>query len=123
CEFGHHPAIGLVHGHLGVHRMGEQAPAGPVIEGQSGLVAGGFHAQHQHGGNCGTSGRIRPFSVNRSREKTACRPYASRKTSPSKWPCAASSAPLRRLASSPSCALASTTRSPPRKGSASSPPP
>src|ERR1051325_7792714 len=47
------------------------------------------------------------------RQGAGCRPYESRKTSRSKWPCAASNAPSRRRACSPSFVPASTTKSRP----------
>ena len=64
-----HAAIGLVHGDLGMHCVGEQPPRGGVIQRQAGLVAGGLHAQDQHARDCArvfplesaTSDRMRAF--------------------------------------------------------------
>jgi hypothetical protein len=47
CQFRHHAAIGLVHRHLGMHRMAEQAAPG-IVERDAGFVAGGFDAEHFH---------------------------------------------------------------------------
>ena len=47
-QFRHHAAVGLVHRHLRMHGMGEQA-ALRVVEGDAGFVAGGFDAEDKHG--------------------------------------------------------------------------
>ncbi len=47
-ELGHDAAIDAVHRHLRVQRMREQ-PAGRVVDGHAGFVAGGFDAENEHG--------------------------------------------------------------------------
>jgi hypothetical protein len=47
-ELGHHAAVALVHGHLRMQALGEQALAG-AVERDAGFVAGGFDAEHEHG--------------------------------------------------------------------------
>jgi N6-L-threonylcarbamoyladenine synthase len=47
-QFRHHAAIFLVHRHLRVQRMRQQAPA-CVIQGQAGFVTGRFDAENDHG--------------------------------------------------------------------------
>jgi hypothetical protein len=48
-ELGDDPAVGLVHGNLGMHGVREQAPGLPVIQGDARLVAGGLDPEEQHG--------------------------------------------------------------------------
>jgi len=43
-EFRDHAAIGLVHGDLGMNRLGEEPP---VIKGDAGLIARGLDPKHQ----------------------------------------------------------------------------
>ena len=45
-ELGHDSAVGLVHRHLRMQRMGEQA-ASAVVQREPGLVAGGFYAEYE----------------------------------------------------------------------------
>ena len=47
-ELGHDAAVDAVHRHLRVQRMREQ-PAGRVVHGHAGFVAGGFDAENEHG--------------------------------------------------------------------------
>ncbi len=47
CEFGHDPAVGFMHRHLRVQLVRQQ-PLGGVVDGNPGLVAGGFDAEHPH---------------------------------------------------------------------------
>src|SRR2546430_7957729 len=110
-ELGHPSAVGVVHADLRMHGVGEQAA---VINRNAGFIAGGLDAEDQH---WPILLQFSPFSSPRA----GCRQYASRKTSRSRWPCAASSAPWRRPACLPSCAPASTTKSRPPSANASSP--
>jgi len=48
-EFGHHPAVEGVQVDLGVQRLAQHA-ALAVVEGDAGLVAGGFDAESEHAG-------------------------------------------------------------------------
>ena len=51
-QLGHHAAIGLVHGHLAVQRVGQQhgrASLLHIYQGNAGLITRGFKAQKQHG--------------------------------------------------------------------------
>src|SRR5690606_9569020 len=102
-ELRDHAAVALVHRHLGMQRLAEQAGAG-VVEGDAGLVAGSLDAEYTHGpilverppalAKHGQTQYNRGFCEWECR----CRLYESRKTSLSMWPCAASSAPSRRPA-------------------------
>jgi hypothetical protein len=46
-ELRNHPAVGLVHGDLGMHRLGEQ-PA--VVKGDAGFVTRSLDAEDEHEG-------------------------------------------------------------------------
>ena len=46
-ELRHHAAVGFVHGDLGMHRVGEQAPGLSVVHGDAGLVAGRLYPEEQ----------------------------------------------------------------------------
>src|SRR3982751_2678619 len=115
-ELGDDAAVGFVHGHLRVHSVRGQAAGGAVVERDARFVAGSLDAEDEHSFDFDTIQP--PFEP-----RTGCRSSESKKTSRLKWPCGASSARSRRPVCSPNCERASTTRSPPPKGSASSPRP
>ncbi len=49
-ELGHHAAVRLMHRHLRMQRVREEAAAG-VVDGEPGFVARGFDAENDHGAN------------------------------------------------------------------------
>src|SRR5712664_1349171 len=47
-KLGHHAAVRLVHGDLGVHPMSQQPAGGAVVKRYAGFVAGALDAEDQH---------------------------------------------------------------------------
>ena len=47
-KLGHDPAVGLVHRHLRMHHVGEQAPLGAVVQRDAGFIAGSLDPEDEH---------------------------------------------------------------------------
>lgn len=64
-QLGNDPAVGFVHGHLGMHRLAEEPP---VVQGDPGFVARGLDSEHREGmGHSGILIQFAPLFVTERR--------------------------------------------------------
>jgi hypothetical protein len=63
-KLGDHPPVGLVHGHLGMHRLRDEAPGCCIVERDAGFVTGSLDPEDQHANDFDT---IQPPSRSQGR--------------------------------------------------------